>query len=415
MQTLRWLMMSALALSATSCWKDNPLYCQGETHMAEPFCKMDAPTNPVCMTNDDCPATMKVCVVAENTCVECTGMDLSGCADPTKKFCGADRKCTGCAMHSQCESKACLPTGRCANESEVAYVEEGKMGTTCTMGSPCDTLAEALATNRSIVKFVGGTIEEADQTNLTNKTLTIIAEPGAHLTHMLVKPILNIVGGEVTIKDLTVGGAGGTPGIKVDGSNTTLTHITIIGNAGLGIDVLNAATLTINRSIISSNGGGGIRITDSSFVIVGNTFFDNGKSGTTVGGIAISTSNTTGSRFEFNSFGKNDALNGIGQAVQCVASFNARNNIMYYKTADADQFGGGCSHTNYIAYPQGAAAEVDPQYQNAALGDLHIGTNSPACGSGAADPVTVIDELSKFDIDGNERKGTLCIGAYQLP
>jgi hypothetical protein len=154
---------------------------------------------------------------------------------------------------------------------------------------------------------------------------------------------------------------------------------------------------------------------------VGNVFFANGTSLGNVGGVAVSTSQSSANRLEFNSFNKNQTQNGLGTAIQCVAgTFTARNNAMSENgtLTNMEQVGGTCVHAYSIArpgtVPPGTGnSGMDPMFENTTTGDLHLKAGSPALG--AADPASMLTGPAEFDIDGNKRTSPADIGADEVP
>jgi hypothetical protein len=340
-----------------------------------------------------------------------------------------------------------LPSGACAAPDQVAYVAPSPGGTdnaSCSLATPCTTIAKALATGRFYVKLAG-TLNE--QVTLNNRSVTLLAEPGARLTSTNLGTLLRVYGmSQVEIYDLELSGMPGMGGYGIEaspgstatmvrvklsgnqagglwatGSTVTVLQSTISDNAGSGI-VANGGSLSVSQSTISSNLGGGITtVNDGAFEIVGNVFFKNGRDGAHFGAIAISTTQGGANRLEFNSFNSNKAVNGIGAAIQCGAGpFTARNNIMSENgtlTSPA-QVGGTCMHAYSIVRPgpvppgPGNSA-MDPLFKNTTTGDLHLMPGSPAIR--AADPSSVLAGIAERDIDGDKRTAPATIGADEVP
>ncbi len=343
-----------------------------------------------------------------------------------------------------------MPSGACAAPDQVAYVAPSPGGTdnaSCSLATPCTTILKALATGRSYVKLEGTLYE---QVTLSNRNVTLLAEPGARLTSMSAGPLLRVDGAsQVAIYDLELSGTSGTSGtdgygiaafagstatmvrVKLSGnqagglwatsSTVTVLQSTISDNAGGGI-VANGGSLSVAQSTISSNLGGGIKtVDDGAFEIVGNVFFKNGSDAALVGGIVIGPAQGGANRLEFNSFSSNKTQNGVGAAIQCGAgTFTARNNIMSGNGTSTSpaQVGGTCMHAYSIVRPgpvpsgPGNSA-MDPLFKNTATGDLHLMPGSPAIR--AADPSSVLAGVAERDIDGDRRTAPATIGADEVP
>jgi len=230
---------------------------------------------------------------------------------------------------------------------------------------------------------------------------------------------------QVEINDLVISGASGAQGdgISMPSGNLatlTLRRVKVLNNQGGGI-LATGGSLTISQSTISDNDGGGISMTNGTFVIVGNVFFRNGAQGGNVGGVAISTTQNEMNRLEFNSFRRNQTQNGIGAAIQCAAgTFTARNNIMSENgtVSNLEQVGGACAHAYSIARPGTVPpgmnnSAIDPLFENATTGDLHLKAGSPALRG--ADPASSLTGVAERDIDGDLRTSPADLGADEVP
>ena len=377
---------------ASGCAKPNPFFCEDQP---EGHCQPDAMIGPPCTTNSQC----------------------SG----DKPVCGPDEACVACTAHDECDSKACLPSGACGDDTSVAYVDPGGTdNTSCTQAMKCTGLDKALATNRPFVKL-SGTVD-SDKGTIT-RSVTFLAEPGAELTRSTGTGAILTVSGDGVVfaaNDLTIRDSKGIgvlipPGMGAP--SVSLSNVTLSKSAGVGISNANGA-LTLTRSRIVDNEGGGVSITDGKFTIVGNFFDNNGKDNGSVGGVFINTAQDLTNQLELNSFSRNRAQTGTGTAIDCKAGvFTARNNILSGRGAlNTVPIGGTCTHTFSIIEPgtipvgDGNKFE-DPLFKDAASGDLHLLANSPARGKG--DPATSLTGVATYDIDGDLRKSPPDIGADQ--
>lgn len=423
---IAWISLAAVAMVVmAACHKVNDLYCEG--HPLDPSC-MDAMTRS-CSSNAQCAAPTAVCKVSAMTCVQCTGAEASACTGVTP-VCGADNACRRCETHADCPSSACLPNGSCGSDDVVAYVDAaGTDNTMCTKAMPCTKLAAALATGRAYVKFHGTTDEAVSIAG--GRQVTFLADAGAKLTRT------NGVGAIITVQDsgtslavydlsisnapnnpsgvgLVISAAGGPPAVS-------LTRVTIANNPGGGISA-SGGTLTVTQSTLKGNTGGGINVGSGAvFVIVGNVFFNNGSSASTIGGVTILTTQSAMNRLEFNTFNKNQTQDTIGSAIQCTAgTFEARNNIMSGNgtLSNTEQTGGSCTHAYSIALPGtlppgGTNIARDPLFKDTITGDLHIQPGSPAIR--AAAPGSDLTGIAAHDIDGDARISPADLGADEAP
>jgi hypothetical protein len=348
--------------------------------------------------------------------------------------CDADRTCRACATHAECPlSSACLPDGRCAAPTAVAYVQAGATGAQpCTKAAPCGTLQEgvtAITQSRPYIKISGtAPLTASAITTIDGKAVTILADPGAKLDRTGDGAILEVrnTGADVRIYDLEITGATGAAGdvgILIPASGMpklTLTRVKVTNNQGGGI-AASGGSLSVTESTISGNSGGGISVMNGTFVIVGNVFFGNGSLMGTIGGISISTTQNEANRLEFNSFNSNQTQLGVGAAIHCIAgTFTARNNILSENgtLTNMEQVGGTCAHAYSIVRPGALPAgpgnsAVDPLFVNTTTGDLHLRPGSPALG--AADPSADLTGVAARDLDGNLRVAPADIGADEVP
>ncbi|CAN5396801.1 hypothetical protein BH11MYX1_BH11MYX1_15800 [soil metagenome] len=172
----------------------NPKYCAGanpDNNCAE----IDAPKAPPdvvtgCTNDTTCMAPTAVCDTGTSMCVQCTTTEPSACMAATPVC--MNEACTACVAHTDCSSNACLPTGACGDDSNVAYADpSGTDNTQCTKATPCTTVAKALLTGRPYVKL-HGTNNEA--VSINNQSVSLLADPGAKLTYTTNGIVLEVKG-----------------------------------------------------------------------------------------------------------------------------------------------------------------------------------------------------------------------------
>jgi len=456
-QGTRALFAVAVAAAVAGCHNTNELFCSG--HPQDPSCfvapPIDAPPDAIdamvgCSSSAQCAAPTPVCDLPSRDCVQCSAAEPAACVGVTP-VCGPASACEACQAHADCASGACLPDGSCGDDATVAYVDPaGTDNLTCTKLMPCTKVSAALATNRAYLKF-HGTTDEAVLVNGGRK-VTFLADADAKLTRSVGNGAIVTAqdsGTSLSIFDLSISNAPNNPsgvglvippasgapvlslsrarvsnnpggGISVGGGVVLVSQSVLSNNTGVAITA-SGGSVTVIRSSVAQNTGGGILVNSPGvFAIVGNTFFGNGTSGGTTGGITILTTQSATNKLEFNSFGKNLTQDGIGSAIQCTAgAFTARNNIMSGNgtQTNQEQVGGSCAHAYSIALPGtlpagGTNLAQDPLFKNTTTGDLHILVGSPAIR--AASPDSELSGFAAADIDGDPRVAPADVGADQL-
>lgn len=357
----------------------NPKYCAA--HPDDVDCMREMPTG--CSSSAQCAEPTGVCLVEERTCVQCTVTESSACVGTTP-VCGADNTCGGCSKHSDCASAACLPTGACGGDAEVAYVDPSGTGTACTQAAPCKKVDDALKTSRPFVKLSGVTDEAVV---VDNRNVTLLAAPGARLTRTQNGILLEVKGtSRLSIYDLEVTGASGATGIGVSlpagnvahlelqrvkvtnntgggisaaGGTLTVAQSTVSGNQGGGI-LANGGMLTVSQSVVSGNQGGGISATNATFDITNNFIFRNGNSTTaTVGGASLAPMASSASVFAFNTVVDNQIQNSgaLAGGVFCDTSgFAAANNIVARNYVNNDANRANANTSGICTFPTSAVA-----------------------------------------------------------
>ena len=407
------------AAAPTGClYKEDPAYCA------------DRPNNYcACRTDAECTAPTSVCEVeVTNTCVECTADNAAACTG-ARPICGADHACHACTTHTDCASAACLEDGACAAEASVAYVAPaGTDNDQCTQVTPCTKVAKALATLRPYLKLSGTTSESLTLSG--GRQVTFLADPGAKLRSSGgTSPVITVQGNgtSLTVVDLTISDAPNDPsgyGVLVPAGTGTpslsFIRATISNNPAGGIST-SGGTLMLARSVIRGNVGGGVMLANATFDITNNFFFNNGAQDSLVGALSILTTRNDVNRLELNSFNRNQTMDTIGPAIQCVAgAFTARNNIMSGNGTftQLTQYGGSCQHAYSIATPGTLPAGTgnfssDPAFLNTTTGDLHVSPMSPV--RGLASPASSLTGLTSVDIDGQLRASPADLGADEIP
>ena len=229
---------------------------------------------------------------------------------------------------------------------------------------------------------------------------------------------------KVTFSDNSTDGQGG--GMYNSASSPTLLNVTFSGNSadyGGGMGNTSSSPELINV-IFSGNSaavrGGGVRNNSSSPTLVNVTF--SGNSAYVGGGMG----NTSSSPTLVNvTFSDNSADYGGGMGNRNNSSPMVANSILWGNsaTSSGNQIHNEVSTTT-ISYsliqggcPPNATCDeytinADPQFVNAANGDLHLRLTSPAIDAGDD---SAVPEGVTTDLDGNPRidNGTVDLGAYE--
>jgi hypothetical protein len=321
-----------------------------------------------------------------------------------------------CATHDEClASAACLPSGACGTDAEVAYVATGGVDTNpCTLDAPCATLTHAATVGRPFVKLQN----DIDETvSFTSGTVEVLAAPGTAIRRTATSgPIITLSGtANVTLSNVVIrdGATAQHAGISIGGSENlvhlTLDNVAIVDNAGIGLAIGNG-TLAMTRSIVANNNGGGGSITGN-FEITNSMFVKNGTNGTFVGGLTI-TPGVTQHVFAFNTVAHNVSMYDTGRDLSCAMPLQITSSIV---AGDAPTTNCTFDYSLLDELPASGTGNVtgDPGFldttvANALAPDFYrIGDNSAA--RDAAAPASDVMQ----DIDGDDRPqgGVRDIGA----
>jgi hypothetical protein len=388
MKAIVFAMLAAGALGA--CNKDNPYYCESAPdHNCTTMTDMpDAPPGPTgCATSAEC--TTDVFPV-----------------------CGVDRACRACAVHSECASAACLPSGACGTDTTVAYASaSGNDGNPCTKDQPCRSITTAVAAGKPYVKLSGSFDEGV---SLTAANVHLLADARTTLTRSTsTGPVLTVQGtSNVAIDDLVIrDGLGGTgDGVRVpSGEPVTLAldHVAVIDNSGVGVNVL-GGMLHMTRCTVTGNKTGGA-IVSASIDITNSLFVANGSGTSTTGGLTVTPAGSS-NVFRFNTIAENlsnsttVALRGINCAIpMSVGSTIVIGNLAsMYCNFDYSLLDGTPTGTNIGGDPKFKATDAT----NPLAAD-YFRIQSASDAVDHADPGAAMST----DIDGDPRVGAKDIGA----
>ncbi len=198
-----------------------------------------------------------------------------------------------CTTHDQCGSNVCLPDGSCSDGSNVAYVDpQGTDNPRCARETPCATLSSALG-KQPYIK-VSGTV--VDSVTIVDKTVAILADPGAKITGRGPGSIIVILGrSQVAIFDLEISGATGdrAHGLVaevLDPGSVTLRRVTISDCSGRGL-LSNDSKIHISQSTIRNNSSGGALISaisaSATAQFINNFVYRNGSPTSEFSGVVL--------------------------------------------------------------------------------------------------------------------------------
>nr|MBA3821928.1 right-handed parallel beta-helix repeat-containing protein [Deltaproteobacteria bacterium] len=306
---------------AAGCKERNPNYCADEPDNLCTDGGTDTPES--CSASDPC--IYGECKLPEGVCVEC--LDSSHCEGAAPVCNTETNACRKCTAHADCASNACLPTGECGSDANVAYLapQAGTDNTTCTLASKCTVFSKAIDTGRPYIKLEG---TYNDGIVIDNTNVTILAEqsPRARFSRAS-GTIIEVKGSStVTIYDAEIdGGGNATIGVSIPAGATpttlTLDRVKVSSNDGGGILVA-SGTLSLVNSRISDNQGGGVAVSGptTKYTIVNNFIIYNGKgTGSPVsqlGGVNLGPNLPT-NKFEFNTVAFNASDGGDSGGAEC--------------------------------------------------------------------------------------------------
>jgi hypothetical protein len=467
----KWIVVMAFAF-ACACTRPNPnlccideadckaaglqtvrgcdvgLLCRGNQCIAEP-----------CTTASKCEASAPYCVdeLCAESCVDdghCPGFGQSAerfCIDGTCRACRIgitdcegrapicdDGACRACKSHDECASGICMDDGRCANESDVAYVQSAGSATSeCTRLSPCDSIGRALTVNppRKYVLVGSGTYTSAASLAPVAERWIVGAGTAPLLRRSTSGPVITISGGTaIRLQNLEIVGATGTTGGQIElgngvlctatsgvpnvelqqvtirenavngffGVGCTLTAVAsrFLDNANFGV-YIGDSTATFDRCLISGNHTG-LELDGGLYTIINSMIVRNqGEGGRGIDLYSVH----SGHRVEFNTIADNVDTSGAnyGMGIQCNLSAPASfpNNIIVRNTRQT--VGSACTYPSSIILDTDISA-LKFKSPDVAPYDYHI-----TAGSSAIDAATL--STVDHDFDGQPRVAPRDVGA----
>lgn len=381
----------------------------------------------MCSGDDQCPgfggdASHPFCVAG--ACAQCRSGSNGDCSGTTP-VCDAGA-CRACRAHSECAAGVCKSDGRCASESEIAYVEPSASDTAdCSRATKC-SLTHGISIGRPFVLLATGTYTlNADFTLQGTISLVGGSMVKPELTRSTAGPTVKIgPGSDVTLDNVRLRGATGgsvptasglycinTPigarhvrlidfdstqnqydGVYAQACAIDALRSTFTNNAFTGVD-LTDSNGTFDRCLASGNGNKGSNLDTGLFMIRNNFVYRNGDAGIVVYG-------NTGTVAEFNT-----VIDNAGGGMQCTSSgLSFPNNLVVRNGAGNT---GGCTFPGSII----AADTTGLSFKSAdaAPYDYHI-----TAGSIAIDQATISTVMIDFDGDARPQGNGKDVGADEF-
>jgi hypothetical protein len=414
------------------------LVCRGNSCIAEtcttsnqcepvaPFCSSAMLCAATCAMDSECPGfgSSGLPFCESGACVACRVN--SDCTDANHAFCEGGA-CRGCLEDSECGSGLCEPSGGCANPAEVLYVSPTGADTgNCELSAPCASLGYAVTratAARSTVSMSDGTYNQAPFVVHANSTSATSLDIHGH------NSILNGSYGDnylfqfeldLTMRDLTIHTANSGAGLNLtsQGASSKLMNLTIDGGAGSAIFLkgqVTASKLTIHDCYQGIADGGLLTIDTSSI-------YNNTTGAIVVGlfdGQAYQQATLQASNLLIYGSSERSSIsvaNGIGTVSSSTIANSFSGTTAYPAGVDCAMSAGikfrstivwgpsnrpvapGCNIDNTsIVGPTGITGvmNIDPLFANAASGNYHLTSGSPA--------IDKVDTGPEHDFEGDAR------------
>lgn len=377
------------SLLAVGCEKRSEKYCGSHPDDLANCEQLDAPEPAKVMCEMDSQCSPPHCEIKSHVCVEC--LEAMHCNAGELCDVGGTYTCRGCIAETDCLSLTCLPSGTCAGEGNVLYVDpSGNDATTCTKDKPCATITRAveLATpTRTYIRFSG----EVTDSPIITKSVEIFASPGSKLVGVVGPDwVLKIQGAVVKIHGLTIFCAGGSDqtGVKTEmDSTTTLDTVDISGCGRSGAVEMKGGFTVVTRSNLHDNTAGALRSDASAnFSITNNFIHHNNPGGATT--VHFEPSEVRPElAFEFNTVIDNQSGLSTAAAVTCAKPIPIPNNIIA-RNAPLGTASAVCDATGALVTDDVAAlAFVDEAYANYHITSTSIAKDTAPDGSSVDDDI----------------------------
>lgn len=386
-----------------------------------PVCDVGNGTCRPCKANKECPQSAHVCSAA-GTCTPCT--DEAACTD-TASACKAGA-CERCTRHGDCALGLC-DDGRCAQPTDVVYVDNGATGCATGDGSKANPVCEidgAIALGKKYVLVAGSAtayhaIAAATPVNVyvrgpgrratTTARLFEAGKAGVAFTASTGASRLVIDGFDIA------GGSSSFTGVAcvaATGQRTLVVRDSYIHGGGFGIAAQHC-NLVIERNVIAATGSTGIFLDEQTTYTLQNNFVTQISAATNAIGIATTSSGT----FRYNTISGNSSGT-PGYAVTCGAMQALTDSIIVNNNATSSAQTQGCTLTRVVTGgTDGTTGDfaIVPTFVDYAGGDLHL-VSSVQTDQCCVDKGADIGPLLPVDLDGADRPKGLHydIGAHEL-
>lgn len=351
------------------------------------------------------------CDTSNGVCVEC--VETVDCMLPTKAICD-NQVCRGCQKDSECASGACGEDGACVADGAIVHLDPaGTDAGTCSATSPCHSISFALTqvgpSRNHIVMGVGGyshvpTLINAQNTNASH---LYIHGGGATLSLSGESSMLDISIG-VTIRELNFEVGGGSGALRFFGPDLSTVESVRIRQGFNGVLAMGAVLL---RDVVIEDCANGVSINGGQLSIE-RAIIRRGETGVLASSTTVHLTNllvygtsnlaldlrAANGIVEFTTVANSGADSGTGpRAVFCGPSTTLRSSIVWVPGVSTRPPFQDCNVVSSIAGPNNGpgATNADPKFVDAANGDYHIGSNSPARDA--------VDMGPPFDFEGDAR------------
>ena len=379
-----------------------------------------------------------------NGCRSCASNDQ--CANPTPVCDSTSSTCRACVLDDECSSQVC-DDGACLPESAVVYAHpNGSSTSSCTLNEPCLlTRATTLATSSAVpavLRLLPGVYPGTFVVGPTNAQLHVVAT-GATIAGQIGARIVD--GANVDIRGLSTNTT--DQGIICDSSTTSRSALKLrnvvlrSGGSGTTLIVIGNCTaqlLTSDLDSGSGNTGGPIFLNSYGVVVADRVHFHavGGKSIMAFGeriDVIITNSVLDNVLFNWSTTDTGPPGSSVRVAfstmlyrasgsLYCVTNGGSsyrmtvyENNVMTASNATSIVNGTDCTLFHNILFPQPSPPAtnmaVDPQFVDAAAGDFHLKSTSPAID--AAVP-NLVPPSADFDGTSRPQGAQSDLGAFEL-
>jgi hypothetical protein len=402
-------------------------------------------------TNFDVVQCTLGCDETAGGCVVCSMNDQCNNPQPVCEL--STGECRGCAADAECSSQVCdLDTGACLAESAVVYAAPAgsPSAATCTLAQPCSLeRAVALVAGSLVLRLLPGDYATRLEIATSQTTLRVVAT-GANITDgglfvhgdgtdVDIRNIListnadtlfcgdttQTVPSVLTIRDSTLDRNGSLVCSLCSCrlSNTEITSAVLGGAAAIDLRTnssfegdrlrMRSGLGDIRDAIFANGVNVSARLTNSSLVNLDFTF---GNDDTSLPGSQFF--------FAYNTIVYNGADVANGDGISCVfgagngmRTVRFENNIIFSTDTNEPLDPTNCTFVNNVVAPFAGSLPnntiANPKFVNAAAGDFHLQSDSPAKDS-AVPSAVALDVDHDFENTARPQGPKADIGAFEF-